>query len=63
MAEMPVDPIPIPGSGCRFMHVVRYEDYWFYITRRYGVSVEDIMEANGLQDDQLDTPATVLCIP
>jgi len=57
-----VDPTPIPGSGCRFMHVVREGDDFFGITMRYGVSQEDILNASGLEN-RYPSAGTILCIP
>ncbi|MCX6032886.1 MAG: hypothetical protein NT169_26820 [Chloroflexi bacterium] len=64
-----IDPSPVPGSKCRFMHIVRPVDNWPLIEQRYGVSMENIQAAS-----QLDTsknpwccltpePPQVLCIP
>jgi LysM repeat protein len=62
--DLPADPTPLPGRGCRFMHVVRAGDSWYRITMRYGVSKEDILKANDDWGSEW-SPAleAVYCIP
>jgi hypothetical protein len=65
MAEMPADPTPIPGSGCRFVHVVRPGDGWFQIVMRYGISPEEILKVSDIPYKSSDYVGMeeVLCIP
>jgi LysM repeat protein len=64
MSEMPVDPTPIPGSGCRFMHVFRWWDTPYRITMRYGVSFEALESANEVKSGgDFFSLGEVLCIP
>jgi LysM repeat protein len=49
--------------GWRTTHVVRYGDYMERIAAYYGVSVQAIALANGLQNPNVLTPGQVLRIP
>jgi hypothetical protein len=65
MTDVPIDPTPVPGSGCRFIHVVRAGEGWYQIEMRYGVSAEDILEASDLRYGGVDfvNLEETLCIP
>ncbi len=50
------------GDGCGVQHVVQAGEWLYKIARAYGVTVNGIMEANGLTSARL-TPGQVLTIP
>lgn len=52
---------PVPGEGIQY--VVRWGDTIYLIASRYGVSVEDIVNANGLTNPDLIRAGDVLIIP
>lgn len=63
IADSTIGPTPVPVSSCRFMHVVRTNDDWFFIRMRYGVSKKDILEANDREDVWRPEYDDVYCIP
>jgi L-fucose mutarotase/ribose pyranase (RbsD/FucU family) len=63
IADSIIDPTPVPGSGCRFMHVVRDNDDWDFIRMRYGVSRENILEANDKENVWSLETNEIYCIP
>lgn len=52
---------PVPAEGIQY--VVRWGDTIYLIASRYGVSVEDIVDANGLGNPDLIRAGDVLIIP
>ncbi|NLE76687.1 MAG: LysM peptidoglycan-binding domain-containing protein, partial [Chloroflexi bacterium] len=59
-ASYPVDP---PASGCRYTHVVTCGQTLSSIAFRYGVSISQIMAANGLTNPNYIWVGQRLCIP
>ena len=58
-----IDPTPVPGSNCRFMHIFRPGDTSFRIELRYGTPFDKILEANGFGYLSAESVGKALCIP
>lgn len=50
-------------SGCRHQHTVRKGEWVYMIARRYGVTPDSIIRANGLRNPSVIHAGLVLCIP
>ncbi len=60
----PVTPVPtVPPGGTGFPYVVQWGDTLYSIARRFGVTVDAIMRANGLTNPNYIRAGQVLIIP